>query len=62
MATFVSVVLVDDHAPWREGVRSILLEQPELCVVAEISDGLEAVQKAHALQPDVILLDIAFPS
>jgi DNA-binding NarL/FixJ family response regulator len=39
----------------------MLQTRPELCVVAEVGDGLEAVQKAQELKPDLILLDIALP-
>ena len=61
MAESVRVLLVDDCEPWRQHVRSILLTRPELRVVAEVADGLEAVQKAQELQPDLILLDIGLP-
>ena len=61
MAISLRVLLVDDHAPWRQQVCSILLKRPELWVVAEVADGLEAVQKAQELQPDLILLDIRLP-
>jgi len=53
---------VDDFDPWRQQVCSILGARPELCVVAEAADGLEAVQKAEELKPDLILLDIGLPS
>lgn len=51
------VVIVDDFAPWRKHVR-IILEQEGCQVVGEAADGSEAVEKAAALKPDVILLDI----
>ena len=60
MSTF-RVLVVDDFEPWRHFVSSMLLEKPELLVVGEASDGLEAVQKAQALKPDLILLDIRSP-
>ena len=56
------ILLVDDHAPWRQQVHSILRVQPQLCIVAEVADGLNAVQKAQELQPDLILLDIGLPN
>jgi len=59
---FTRVLLVDDFEPWREQVRSILQTRPELRVVAEVADGLQAVQKAQELKPDLILLDIGLPS
>ena len=58
----IRVLVVDDYEPWRREICSILQTQPELRVVAEIGDGLEAVQKAKELQPDLILLDIGLPN
>ncbi len=57
----VRVLVVDDYEPWRRQVFSILQTRPELRVVAEAADGLEAVQKAQELNPDLILLDIGLP-
>jgi DNA-binding NarL/FixJ family response regulator len=56
------VLVVDDFQPWRQQVCSILRTQPELSVVAEVADGLEAVQTAQELKPDLILLDIGLPT
>ena len=61
MATSVRILLVDDYEPFRGVIVSRLQEQPELLVIAEASDGFEAVQKAKELQPDLILLDIGLP-
>jgi DNA-binding NarL/FixJ family response regulator len=55
------VLVVDDFEPWRRFVCSTLQRKPELHVVCEVSDGVEAVQKAQELQPDLILLDIGLP-
>ena len=55
------VLVVDDYEPWRSYVCSMLKSQPELQVIGEVSDGLEAVQKAQELQPDLILLDLGLP-
>ena len=60
--TSVRILLVDDFAPWRQAVLSILLAKPELQVAGEASDGAEAVQKAVELKPDLILLDISLPT
>ena len=60
--TSFRILVVDDYEPWRQQVCSILQTRPELRVVAEAADGLEAVQKAQELQPDLILLDIGLPS
>jgi len=56
------VLIVDDSEPWRKYLRSRLQTWPELQVIGEASDGLEAVQKSQELQPDLILLDIGLPT
>jgi DNA-binding NarL/FixJ family response regulator len=56
-----SVLIVDDFQPFREAVSEILRQRPQLRIVGEASDGLEAVQKAIELMPDLILLDIGLP-
>ena len=56
------VMVVEDHERFRRFVCSILEKQPELQVICEASDGLEAVRKAQQLQPDMILLDVGLPS
>jgi len=53
----VSVLLVDDHAIWRGGVRS-MLDDTEFRVIGEAGSGKEAVEVARALKPDIVLLDI----
>ncbi len=58
----VRVLVVDDFEPWRHFVSSILFEKPELLVVGEASDGIEAVQKAVELKPDLIVLDVGLPN
>jgi len=57
----VRVLLVDDYEPFRRFVREKLKTRSELEVVGEATDGLEAVQKAEELQPDLIVLDIGLP-
>ena len=57
----VRVLVVDDNEPWRRFFSSTLHKQPEYQVIGEVSDGLEAVQQAKQLQPDLILLDIGLP-
>lgn len=58
----VKVVVVEDFAPYRELICSIISQEPRLQIIAEVSDGLEAVQKAEELKPDLILLDIGLPT
>ena len=58
----VRVLVVDDFEPWRRFVSSTLEKAPDLKVICEASDGLEAVQKAEELKPDLILLDIGLPT
>jgi DNA-binding NarL/FixJ family response regulator len=57
----IRVLVVDDFQPFRRVVASIFHQQPELQIISEVSDGLEAVQKAEELRPDLILLDIGLP-
>jgi DNA-binding NarL/FixJ family response regulator len=54
--------VVDDYEPFRRFVRSRLSKRPDFEIVGEVSDGLEAVQKAQELNPDLILLDIGLPT
>lgn len=57
----LKVLLVDDHALVRRGFRRMLEDEPTFQVVGEASDGLEAVECAEKLQPDVIVMDCALP-
>ena len=57
----VRVLVVEDFEPFRRFICSKLGENPELLVIGEASDGLEAVCKAEELQPDLVLLDIGLP-
>jgi len=60
--TTITVLLVDDHALMREGLRQLLSLEADLCVVDEAVDGFEALQKVRQLLPDVILMDISMPT
>jgi DNA-binding NarL/FixJ family response regulator len=55
------ILVADDFRPWRRAVCSMLGTQPELRVIAEAVDGLEAVEKARELKPDLVLLDVGMP-
>lgn len=57
----VRILVVDDNEAFRRFVTSTFRDRQNLTVVGEASDGLEAVQRAEALQPDLILLDIGLP-
>ena len=59
--SLVRILVVNDYAPFRKVVRSILEEKPGLQVIGEASNGLTAVQKAKEFQPDLVLLDIDLP-
>lgn len=57
----ISVLLVDDHSLVRRGFRRMLEDEPDIQVVGEASDGLEAVDLARTLKPQVIVMDCALP-
>jgi DNA-binding NarL/FixJ family response regulator len=61
MGNKLKVLLVDDHALVRRGFRRMLEDEPTFQVVGEASDGMEAVEIADRLQPDVIVMDCALP-
>lgn len=61
MTDRVQVLLADDHAPFRAGVRALLLTEADLEVADEAASGDEAVARAAALQPDVIVMDLNMP-
>jgi two-component system NarL family response regulator len=55
------VLVCDDHALFRRGLQMVLEQEPDLELVGEASDGVEAVQKAQELMPDVVLMDVRMP-
>jgi DNA-binding NarL/FixJ family response regulator len=58
----IRILVVDDFTHWKRQVRSLLQARPECHVIAEASDGSEAIQKAKELKPDLIVLDIGLPN
>jgi DNA-binding NarL/FixJ family response regulator len=57
----IRVLVVEDFEPWRDFIRSTFQREPELQIISEARDGMEAIQKAKELQPDLVLLDIGLP-
>ena len=57
----VQILLVDDQPAVRNGIRSLLASRPEWTICGEASDGIEAIEKAKALRPDLVLMDISMP-
>jgi DNA-binding NarL/FixJ family response regulator len=57
----IRVLIADDHAILREGVRALLASAEDIEVAGEACDGLQAVERARQLDPDVVLMDIAMP-
>lgn len=55
------LLLVEDFLPFRAFVSALLREKPNLQIVSEASDGLEAVRRARELHPDLILMDLGLP-
>lgn len=61
MADKIRILIVDDHAEFRLGLRALLQSVPEVELVGEAEDGTQAVQQALTLQPDIILMDLQMP-
>lgn len=57
----IRVLIADDHAMVREGIRMILAAEPDIKVVGEAADGVQAIEQIRLLSPDVVLMDIAMP-
>jgi DNA-binding NarL/FixJ family response regulator len=57
----VRILIVDDHAIMRDGIRALLSLDEDLEIVGEASEGREAIEKARELSPDVVVMDIAMP-
>lgn len=61
MSEPIAVLLVDDHAIVREGLRALLENEPSLRIAGEASNGDDAVRAARQLRPDVVLMDLKMP-
>jgi two-component system response regulator NreC len=61
MSDGIRVLVVDDHALVREGIKSLLQGIPQLTVIGEAEDGLDAIEQARQLRPDIVLMDIGMP-
>src|SRR5579859_2828089 len=57
----IRLLIADDHAFYREGVRTMLLGLPDMEVIGETANGDETIAQAESFQPDVILMDIKMP-
>lgn len=57
----IRILLADDHAEARQATRRLLAEHPEWEICGEAGNGLEAVEKAAALKPDIVILDLSMP-
>ena len=57
----IRVLLVDDHQLVREGIKASLSSYPDITIIGEAADGIEAIEKATELKPDVVLLDFSMP-
>ena len=57
----IRVVLADDHALVRDGLRAVLAREPDIAVIGEASDGREALAVVDAMRPDVVVLDLSMP-
>jgi NarL family two-component system response regulator LiaR len=61
MSAKIRILITDDHAIVRKGLRALLATEPDIEVVGEASNGEEAVARSRSLQPDVVLMDLVMP-
>lgn len=56
-----NVLIVDDHAVWRQGIKDVFRNEPDFAIVGECSDGTEALKTIAAVNPDVVMMDVNMP-
>lgn len=61
MNNVITILIVDDHTVVREGLQTLLAEEPDVAIAGQAANGLEAVEQARAAQPDVVLMDLVMP-
>jgi len=57
----IRILAVDDHPLFRQGIAALVATQPDICLVAEASNGREAIQQFRAHRPDITLMDLQMP-
>lgn len=61
MSDYIRIVLADDHAVLRAGLKALLDAEPDMAVVGEAGTGEEAIEKVKALKPDIVVMDLSMP-
>lgn len=61
MTERIRVLIADDHALLREGLRRVLESEPDIEIVGEAADGADVIEKCRTLRPDVVLMDVSMP-
>jgi DNA-binding NarL/FixJ family response regulator len=61
VGTTIRILIVDDHKFVRDGIKAVIAHEPDMQIVGEASNGLEAINAARVLMPDVILMDVRMP-
>lgn len=57
----IKIIISDDHQLFRDGIANLLASSPEIEIVAQAENGLEAIEKAKSLKPDVVIMDLTLP-